>query len=227
MLLKTKGIVLRFVKYKESSVIATIYTQEEGLVSVIANSVRSKSSKGKIALYQPLSLIELVIYHNRTKSISRVSDIRSYHPLHNLRQNPIKSSIGIFLTEIINKCIKEEESNPPLFNFIQESILYLNEQSIGINNFHLIFLLKLSLFLGFKPHSTNDFINQLPNASFYKEDSNQQILNTFLSANYDTSLGVSSLFRQTLLNDMLMYYQNHLDLGKIKSIKILHELLLE
>ena len=226
MLLKTKGIVLRFVKYKETSVIATIYTLEEGLVSVIANSVRSKNSKGKIALYQPLSLIDIVIYHSQTKSISRVSDIRSYHPLHNLRQDPIKSSIGIFITEIINKCIKEEESNPPLFNFIQESILYLNEQTKAINDFHLIFLLKLSLFLGFKPHSTSDFINQLPNAGFYKENKNQLVLNTYLSANYDTSLAISSLFRQTLLNDMLAYYQNHMELGKVKSIEILHELLL-
>jgi len=227
MLLKTKGIVLRFVKYKETSVIATIYTQEEGLVSVIANSVRSKNSKGKIALYQPLSLIELVIYHSNTKSINRISDIRSYQPLHNLRQNPIKSSIGIFITEIINKCIKEEESNPPLFNFLQESIVYLNEQDKGVNDFHLIFLLKLSLFLGFKPHSINDFINQLPNASFYKEDYNQHILNKFISANYDTPLGITNLFRQTLLNDIIAYYQNHMELGKLKSIEILHVLLLE
>ena len=112
MLLKTKGIVLRFVKYKESSVIATIYTLEKGVVSVIANSVRSKNSKDKIALFQPLSLIELLIYHNTSKNISRVSEISSYHPLHNLRQDPIKASISFFITELLNKCLYPKFTYP-------------------------------------------------------------------------------------------------------------------
>ncbi len=225
MLLKTKGIVLRFVKYKESSVIATVYTLEKGVISVIANSVRSKNSKGKIALYQPLSLVELVIYYNTTKNISRVSEINSYHPLHNLRQNPIKASISIFITEVLNKCLKEEEGNHPFYNFIQNSIIHLNEQEKEVENFHLVFLIKLSLFLGFKPHSTSDFIHQITNVSFYTKQENRFQLNNLLIANYESELHLTSNFRNALLVSLLEYYQNHIEIGKFNSVEILHEFL--
>jgi len=225
MLLKTKGIVLRFVKYKESSVIATIYTLEKGLISVIANSVRSKNSKGKIALFQPLSLVELVIYFNQTKNISRVSEISSYNPLHDLRQDSIKSTISIFLTEILNKSLKEEESNPPFYDFIQNSIIHLDEQKKEVQNFHLLFLIKLSLFLGFKPHSTSDFIHQISNTSFYNNQVHLSILKSLLVANYESSLIITSEQRNTILKDLIEYYQIHMELGKINSIDILHELL--
>lgn len=225
MLLKTKGIVLRFVKYKESSVIATIYTLEKGIISVIANSVRSKKSTGKIALFQPLSLVELIVYFNVSKNISRISEINSYHPLHKLRQDPIKASISIFINEILNKCLKEEEKNPPFYDFIQNSIIHLNEQTNEIANFHLIFLIKLSLFLGIKPHSTVDFIQQISNSSFYTNQENLAKLDYLLIANYETSLNLTQTVRQTILIDLIEYYQNHIDIGRINSIDVLHEIL--
>lgn len=225
MLLKTKGIVLRFVKYKESSVIATIYTLEKGIISVIANSVRSKKSTGKIALFQPLSLVELIVYFNVSKNISRISEINSYHPLHKLRQDPIKASISIFINEILNKCLKEEEENPPFYDFIQNSIIHLNEQTNEIANFHLIFLIKLSLFLGIKPHSTVDFVQQISNSSFYTNQENLAKLDYLLIANYETSLNLTQTVRQTILIDLIEYYQNHIDIGRINSIDVLHEIL--
>lgn len=225
MLLKTKGIVLRFVKYKESSIIATIYTSEKGIISVIANSVRSK--KGKIALYQPLSLVDLVVYFNDTKNINRISEISSFHPLHNLRKDPIKASISIFITEILNKCLKEEEGHSAFFEFIKNSIIHLNEQTEEVENFHLIFLVKLSLFLGFKPHSAHDFVHQLSNVSFYTDQKSRTALETLLNASYDLGLNISGNFRNVLLNDLLEYYKNHLEIGEIKSIEVLHELLHE
>ena len=225
MLLKTKGIVLRFVKYKESSVIATIYTMEKGIISVIANSVRSKNSKGKIALFQPLSLVELVVYYNDAKKISRISEISSYHPLHNLRQDPIKASISFFITELLNKCIKEEEANHPFYDFIQNSIIHLNEQVEEISNFHLIFLIKQSLFLGFKPYSSNDFVEHISNASYYKTIETHAILDSLLTAGYDTPVRISGDSRNILLKDLIEYYQSHMDIGKINSIAVLQELL--
>lgn len=225
MLLKTQGIILRFVRYKESSVIATIYTLEKGIISVIANNVRSKTAKGKIALFQPLSLVNLVIYFNDAKNISRISEITSYHPLHNLRQDPIKASISIFITELLNKCLKEEDGSPPFYNFIQNSIIHLDEQEKEIENFHLFFLVRLSLFLGFKPHSTDDFVRQISNASFYVDPENLKQLDALLKGGYETALLLTSSLRNTLLEDMVEYYQYHIHIGKFKSIEILRELL--
>lgn len=225
MLLKTKGIVLRFVKYKESSVIATIYTLEKGVISVIANSVRSKNSKGKIALFQPLSLIDLVVYHNESKNISRVSEISSYHPLHNLRQDPIKASISFFITELLNKCLKEEEGNYPFYDFIQNSIIHLNEQVEEVPNFHLIFLIKLSLFLGFKPYSATDFVEHISNGSYYNGKEISSVLDRLLNASYDSTIKITGEARNILLKDLIEYYQNHIEISKFNSIEILQELL--
>ncbi|MCB0496377.1 MAG: DNA repair protein RecO [Cyclobacteriaceae bacterium] len=225
MLIKTKGIVLRFVKYKESSVIATIYTEKEGLVSVIANSVRSKNSAGKIALFQPMSLVDLVLYFNHSKNISRVSEIKSTHPLHQLKQDPIKSTIAFFLTEVLNKCLKEEVGNQPLFTFIEKSIIDLDTRKDAFHNFHLIFLIKLSQYFGFRPVSTNDFIEQIANKSFYKDKKNLAKLEVLLTSDFEDVILLESTTRYTLLLDLLEYYQNHIELGKIKSIDILHELL--
>lgn len=225
MLLKTKGIVLRFIKYKESSVIATIYTIDKGIISVIANNIRSKNSRGRIALFQPLSLVEIVIYYNATKNISRISEINSYHPLHILRQDAIKLSLSFFITELLNKCLKEEESNPPFYNFIQNSIIHLNEQTLEVENFHLVFLIKLSLFLGFKPNSSSDFVQQISNKSLYLEDGYRKALERLLKANYETELKLNYATRNILLANILEYYQLHIDISKINSIEVLHELL--
>lgn len=223
MLLKTQGIVLRFVKYKETSVIATIYTRHKGLVSVIANSVRSK--KGKIALFQPLSMVELVIYYNEQKQISRISEISSYHPLHQLRQNPVKACIGIFITELLNKCLKEEEAHEALYDFIQNSIVHLNEQAQFLSHFHLLFLVKLSLFLGIKPSTSADFLHHLPDTQAYQQEEAKQALEQLLVAGYDTTLRISPTLRHQMLNDLLHYYRVHLDIGSFNSVEVLHELL--
>lgn len=225
MLIKTKGIVLRFVKYKESSVIATIYTEQEGLVSVIANSVRSKSTSGKIALFQPMSLVELVLYFNPSKNVNRISEIKSYQPLHQLRQDPIKSAVTFFLTEILNKCLKEEIGNTSLYSFVESSIIHLDNQSDSIQNFHLIFLLNLSQHLGFRPNSSKDFIDHVSNKSFYSDEKNEKILETLLSSDFNISIKITNATRQIVLADLLEYYQNHMELGKLKSVDILHELL--
>lgn len=225
MLLTTKGIVLRFVKYRESSIIATIYTEKEGIVSVIANSVRSKNSKGKIALFQPMSLVELVIYFNASKNINRISEIRSYHPLHKLRQGPIKSAIAIFLTEMLNKCLKEEVGNTSLYNFLQDSIIQLNDQEDSINDFHMVFLHNLSRYLGFKPASVDEYVEHITNKSFYNEEDHKHALLSLMSGDYGTQTKLNSSTRQIFLADLLEYYQNHTEIGKIKSVEILHELL--
>lgn len=225
MLLTTKGIVLRFIKYRETSIIATIYTEKEGIVSVIANSVRSKNAKGKIALFQPMSLVEVVLYFNASKDIHRISEIRSYHPLHKLRLDPVKTAITIFLTEILNKCLKEEVGNDLMYNFLQDSIIHLNDTESNINDFHLIFLFQLSRYLGFMPASVKDYVDHIMNKAFYRDKENELLLLKLMNEDVGISILPNGDSRQIFLSDLLEYYQNHMELGKVKSIEILHELL--
>jgi len=80
MLHKTKGIVLNYIKYSDTSIIAKIYTEAFGLQSYIVNSVRSSKAKNKIALFQPLTLLEMVVYHKNHQGLQRISEMRTAEP---------------------------------------------------------------------------------------------------------------------------------------------------
>ncbi|HEU5146219.1 MAG TPA: DNA repair protein RecO, partial [Chryseosolibacter sp.] len=108
MIFKTRGIVFRFTKFQETSIIVTIFTEQFGLQSYIVNGVRSKSSKNKIALYQPLTLLNLVVYHRENANIERIKEISCLHPYRTLATDVRKSTLAIFINELLNKTVKEE-----------------------------------------------------------------------------------------------------------------------
>src|SRR5688572_10155550 len=128
MLHKTRGIVFRFIKYGDSSIIVTIFTDLFGLQTYIVNSVRSKSAKGKIALFQPLTLLDLVVYYKENASIKRIKEVRCVHQYQTLQTDIRKSSIGMFINEILNKTVKEENHAQELFDFIFSSLIFLDNQ---------------------------------------------------------------------------------------------------
>ena len=128
MLLKTKGIVFRFTKFAESSIIVTIFTEQLGLQSYIVNSARSKSGKGKIALYQPLTLLDLVVYHKENANILRLKEVRCVHPYQTITSDFKKSTVALFLTEMINKSVKEQTHSQELCHFLFESFITLRRR---------------------------------------------------------------------------------------------------
>ena len=108
MLYKTRGIVFRFTKYGETSIIVNIFTEMFGLQSYMVNSVRSKSSKNKIALYQPLTLLDLVVYHRENANILRIKELKCLYPYQTIHRDIRKSAIALFLNEILNKAVKDQ-----------------------------------------------------------------------------------------------------------------------
>ena len=110
MLHNTKGLVIRYLKYSETSVIATIYTELFGMQSYFLNGVRSKKSKIKINALQPLSFLDLVVYHKEKKNLNRIKELK-LHPYQSIPNNIYKTSLVLFIAEIIQKSIKEEEKN--------------------------------------------------------------------------------------------------------------------
>jgi len=118
MLHKTRGIVFRFTKYGETSIIVTIFTELFGLQSYIVNGVRSKSAKGQIALYQPLMLLDLVVYHKENANILRIKEVKCFHQYASLLTDIRKSSQALFLNEIINKAIKEQSHAQDICSFL-------------------------------------------------------------------------------------------------------------
>src|SRR6478752_6569477 len=107
MLHKTKGVVFRYTRYGETSIIVNIFTELFGLQSYIVNGVRSKSPKSKIALYQPLMLLDLVVYHKENAGIMRIKEVKSLYPYQTLFHDVYKSSVALFINEVLNKSVQE------------------------------------------------------------------------------------------------------------------------
>lgn len=221
MLYKTRGIVFRFTKYGETSIIVNIFTESFGLQSYIVNGVRSKSAKNKIALFQPLTLLELVVYNKENANIKRIKELKCVHPFQSLSTDIKKSTIGMFLIEIMNKTIKEESHTGDFFSFLFNSIQTLDLLEESVENFHLIFLLKLSRYLGFGAHSVSEVLGHRMIG-----DDEEKLLAILLTLNLQQSVKMTGHQRKNLLEVLLLFYADHLDyLGEIRSIPILREVL--
>ena len=229
MLQKTRGIALSYIRYRETSIIARIYTEEFGLQSYIVNSVRTARSKNnRMALFQPLTLLDMVVYYKNDRDLHRISEVKTSHPFQSLPFDVSKSTIAMFVTEMLNKVLKEEAGSPPLFRFLIDSVLFLEEASVNYENFHLAFLLKLSFFLGFGPESAREFESQLRENSypFLPDDEMETALNAMLRQPLGSPVRLARGSRNDILDALVAYYQIHLDsIGEVKSLPVLREVL--
>jgi DNA repair protein RecO (recombination protein O) len=148
MLYKTPGIALSYIKYRDTSIIARIYTQQFGLQSYIVNGIRSSRSRMRMAMFQPLSLLELVVYYNKKREINRISEIGFSSHLLSLHTNIKKAAIAIFLAEFMGRVLKEDHDNTPLYEFIKNSVSALDDLQDHYANLHLVFLLKFTEDMG-------------------------------------------------------------------------------
>jgi len=220
MLHKTPGIVFRFTKFGDTSIIVNIFTETFGLQSYIVNGVRSASAKGKIALYQPLTLLDMVVYYKENTQIKRMKEVKCLHQYHSLHIDVKKSTIAMFLAELLNKAVKDESHAQELYTFISGSLITLDDAEKDYENFHLVFLVKLSRFLGFGAQNVQEVLGRR-----IVDVSLEPLLESLLHADYDTHLPMSVAQRRDLLDVLLNFYKDHLDtLGEFKSVPVLKEI---
>lgn len=225
MLYKTRGIALSYIKYKESSIIARIFTEVFGMQSYIVNSVRTKTAKTKIALFQPLTILDLVVYHNTRKEINRISEIKCSFNMQTIPYNIKKTSIALFLTELLNKTLHEEEENEQLYEFIHESIVILDSMNEDYENFHLQFMLLLSRYLGIKPESSRSMLREVGHAKIYDNKFIEQV-DFFIQSNYEQHQKLGKSIRNEILMLIIDYFRFHYDsVREFKSIQVLKEVL--
>jgi DNA repair protein RecO (recombination protein O) len=219
MIVKTRGIVFRFTKFQETSIIVTIFTELFGLQSYIVNGVRSKSAKNKIALYQPLTLLSLVAYHRDHANIERIREVSCLHPYRSLSSDIRKSTLALFLTELLNKTVKEESHAGEIFGFVYDSLVSLDKLDEGYENFHLIFLVKLARYLGFGVYTTEEALGGLT-----VDKQTEVVLESILKAEYGAMINITNVQRRTVLELLLKFYARHIEhLGEIKSVQVLRE----
>jgi DNA repair protein RecO (recombination protein O) len=241
---KTKGIVLRTVKYGETSVIVTIFTELFGVQSYIVNGVRTSTKKGtgKANLFQPSAILDMVVYHNELKNLNRIKEFKWDYLYQYILSDVKKNAVALFMVELLTKCLKQPESNPDLFHFAEDSLLHLDKSSDAVTaNFPLFFALHLPVFFGFRfTDNYNDenpfldlqegkFVHEQPSHPYFLEDKQAAVTSQLLKIMQPEELEEIKLnhdFRRNLLYVYETYYALHIqDFGTMKSLPVLKEIL--
>lgn len=235
MLYHTRGIVFHQVNYSETSLIVKIYTELFGLQSYLIRGVRSRKSAVKSAQLQHLALLDLVVYHRENKDLQTVKELKTAFTYQCVPVDIRKSAVVVFLNEILYNVIREQESNPPLFQFIFSELQRLDGLEHDVATFHLQFLVRLTKYLGFFPR--NNFSVQNPvfdlqegvftDRSLHHLLFIEEPLSRFLSALAFAGEGtvqIPSEYRNDLLDYILRYYTTHLTgMKPVKSHLVLQE----
>lgn len=234
MLVKTKAIVLSALKYQEKSLIVKCFTESDGLKSYFVPSAYSgKKSNQKIAYFQPLTLLEIEANHKNKGTLEHFKEIKLATAFQTINTNIFKSTIVIFLSEMLHHSIKEEEKNQSLFTFLEAALLWLDTHE-ETANFHLILLLEMSKFLGFYPDTsdadykhfemTEGVFSPFQGVSCLTEHETH-LFKKLLHLKFDSDQKIfAGIERQILLKVLLDYYTIHLDgFKKPKSLEVLKE----
>jgi len=235
MLVKTRGIVLSSIKYSESSIITKIYTDEYGMLSFIVRGVRKRKARMSASFFQPFTLLNLDINYKPKSNLQNIKEIGLEQRTDSLHTDVRKSTIALFLAEVLHKSLEEEQQDKGLFEFLQLTISFLDSMETSFANFHLIFLIQLSKYLGFYPsqsQSNQQKYFNMESGVFEANPYTDQFLNQELSDKLKELmrlsyierglLKLSSLQRRSLLSEMIRYYQLHLPgMGRISSQEVL------
>lgn len=235
MNVKTKAIVLSTVKYQEKSLIVKCFTESDGLKSYFIQSAFStRKSNQKIAYFQPLNLLEIEANHKNKGTLEHIKEVKLAYNYQSISVDFTKNSIVFFLSEVLHHAILEEEKNETLFAFLETSFLWLDTH-VTNPNFHLIFLIELTKFLGFYPQlEENDanFFEMIEGVfTSYQgvnclSENESILLKKLMELKFDDiSKNFSKTERQVLLKIILDYYIIHLQgFKKPKSLEVLKEI---
>ena len=235
MQIKTQAIVLSAIKFQEKSLIVKCFTQSDGLKSYfIQSAFSSKKSNQKIAYFQPLNILEIEANHKNKGTLEHFKEVKLAYNYQNINTDIVKSSMVLFLSEVLHNSIFEEEKNENLFSFLETSLMWLDTHD-SISNFHLIFLLQLTKFLGFYPQMqeteanyfemTDGVFSPLQGTSCLNEHETL-LLKKLINLKFeDTKKNFHKEERQVLLKVLLEYYSIHLQgFKKPNSLEVLKEI---
>jgi DNA repair protein RecO (recombination protein O) len=244
MIFKTKGIVLRSVKYGETSLVVSIYTELFGLQSYMVNGVRTYTKKGpgKANLFQPVAMLDLLVYHNELKNLQRIREFKWSFLYENILTDVIRNSVSLFMVELLQKTIKQPETNASLFYFIEDALLHLDKaEPAVVSNFPLFFAIHLPAFLGFRLSDNFSeknnildlqegyFVEDRPLHPHFLEGQYSYITSQLLKVMQPSELNQLKLnheFRRNLILAYQQFYALHVeDFGTMKTLPVLQSLL--
>lgn len=244
MIHKTKGIVLKSVKYGETSLVVTIFTELFGLQSYLVNGVRTPSKKGtaKASLFQSAAILHLVAYRNELKNLQRLKEFQWAFLYQNILSDVRKNAVALFMIELLSKCLKQPEANAELFYFVEDALHHLDEANDTVTaNFPLFFALHLAVFFGFRisDEFTDNiyyldleegrFVEEQPKHSHYLQDREAAAVSHILKIMQPDELQEVALnqeMRRRITHALEEYYALHIpDFGTMRTLPVLREVM--
>ncbi len=236
MHISTRAIVLQTIKYSESSVICKLFTEQLGVVSYIINGVRSSKGKNKAAILQPLTILEIEVSQRENKQLQRLTEYRRAVNFQSILFDVRKSSVAVFIIEVLGKTISTNEPHPEIFNLTVDCLVHLDKMEVLNPDFHLIYLLSLSGHLGFQPQGQFSeqtpyfnlregyFCNAVVETQSLATKENSKCISLLLRADVlqDSVIITDRSYRKQVLHCLLQYYRHHIeDMAGIKSLDVL------
>lgn len=236
---KARGIVLNTIKYGESSMVAQLLTDVGGRKGYMVQGLGkgATKSRGKGALFQPMFLLDFVGIESNKTELDRLKEVTLAEPLQQIPFDVRKSTIALFMAELLYRLIREVEPNSPLFDYVYGSVVALDRMEGGEYNFHLWFLVGLSRYLGFYPsgdYTEGDifdieagcFTSRYPHSGLYINAENSLLLHRLMEVDADqlATITLSRVQRKEFIASLLAYFGYHLDtIHSISSLRILSE----
>ncbi|GAA3752948.1 MULTISPECIES: DNA repair protein RecO [Flavobacterium] len=234
MQVKTKAIVISSLKFQEKSLIVKCFTLSSGLKSYfVRDAFSSRKASQKIAYFQPFSILEIEAVHKNKGTLENFKEIKSAVPFQTIHTDIVKSTMVMFLSEMLHYSIQEEEKNEQLFLFLETALTWLDHHD-EISNFHLILLLEITKYLGFYPDTSeidlpffemNEGVFTLFQKANVLSEHETNLFKKLLELKFDNDQKVFHVLeRQILLKILIDYYSLHLEgFKKPKSLEILKE----
>lgn len=239
MILKSRAIALHSVKYGDSSLIAYVYSEAHGRLTLMVHSAYGKQrSSGKAVFFQPLNILNLIYYHKENQTLCKLKEVSTEITFTSIPFDPVKRAIALFIGEVVYRTIREEESNSALFKYLENAIQLLDIMHGGVSNFHLIFLAQLTRYLGFYPgnqwseqlaifdYKNGLFVQVEPTHPQYFNPEKSRLIGMVFSTPFHEAenLKLNHRTRFLLIENIMAFYQVHIEsISGIQSLQILSQ----
>lgn len=240
MLHTTQGIVLRSVKYGETSLIFDVFTADWGLRTYIVHGVRQEKSRISPILVRPTAIVEMVVYHNEQRGINNIREIRPAYIYQRLPFSVRHGAVGLLIGELLQKSLREAEADADLYRFITQTLQMLDNQEEVSSSFYLIFMAQLPFYLGFAPqledfdegrvfdYREGRFVRPVgsENVLYFDEESSRILVDLCCTPLEEAAdLDIAPDDRQRLYRNLLDFYSFHLpSFVELQSYEVLRQL---
>lgn len=239
MQMKSRAIVLRVTKYGEQKMIVDMFTEAVGRMSAICRIPKTQKGKLKKQYFQPMSVLEVAFDYRQNLSLQHLLDARIALPFVSIPFHPLKLSITLFLAEFLSYSTRNEQQNVALYQYVENSLAWLDACSTTFSNFHLVFMMRFSRFIGIYP-LTDDyhegdffdlraacFTSQLPLHADYLVPADAERIGTLMRMDYETMrlFRMSHHDRNRIVDVLITYYRLHVpNFPELRSLSVMKEL---